>query len=558
MSNSNPIMKFILSFNIDPKKILVFLAIILTGSCYAATIKITADTKYYDKKSDVMIASGNVVVEGPDFRVICQSVIQYFKDDRIFVADNFEMEREGYRFSGKELRYSYFEKVGSAKNVRVNFGETFLGGGFMIISEDKLDISDGYFTGCNASSSHYHFSSPQVTLYTDTGLIVSFYDMLWTMISPALPLPTYIYSAPVPRSKFVRSSKQAGRKTEEIRTTQSFLEIGNNPADGNFLRQGFNWYFTPRSYAKLLLSYMEKNHFGAGITANYILNDRSEGEIRYGANEVENSYGGITHYISFGEKLVSKKEEKSLIYDMYKPGGKYSYELELKYSKRERINLDENIDPFSRVSFTGSATLRSNRKPLPILGKPFTYFMEASQGEVSEEVYKVESSSDESYTISSPRTNYFADITYDNDIYWLGKFKAVYDISLTDYGKVGSWDTSRQMLSLQQDIFDQLTIEYGHVHYLMERGFSPYLFENYYYSPYDQFVGSIKVKAWFSEFKIKTTYNLPSWDLYSVKNQWLLGMHCYNLIFEYDLRNDGEKFNSTFSFSFELTPSKWE
>jgi len=543
------------------------LLLILSNSCSAANIDITADYKHYDKYRDILIAKGNVVVKGSDFKIESPYVIRYFKDEKITAMDKFTFEREGYRVSGSNLEYYYWNKTGNADKVRINFGETYLGGRYLTISKDKFELFDAYFTGCNEPASHYHFSGQQIALYPATGLIVAYYSTCWVWIAPIIPVPTFVYSAPVPKSKFVKKAKTERSKTtaaaketmEEIKPTPPVPEMGANPVDGPFIRQGFNWYFSPRWYAKLLLSYSEYNKGSAGISTNYsILNELNEGEIRMGSNYGEGNYGSITHYLSLGPKLVSEEDEKSLIYDYYRPGGKYSYELELKYSHRERINLDRNEAPFSRVSFTPMTTLRSNRKPIPLLSDAFTYFWEASTATVSEEVLEVETVLPEGYITSGPRTNYFADITYATDLGWPGKFNAIIDTSASEYGDPSKhWNRSRQQLYLQQDYFDKLTLQYGHIHYINQDGFSPYLFEGYWYSPFDQFTGSIKIKAWYSSFVIKANYDLPDWDLYSVRYEWILGMHCYNLIFEYILKNDIDAYRSEFNFSFELTPSKW-
>jgi hypothetical protein len=547
---------------------ILLILLLSSNACYSATIKITADYKHYDKYRDVLIAKGNVVVEGPDFKIMSPYVIRYFKDDKIVAMDRFEMEKEGYRIAGSSIEYYYWKEAGNADKIRINFGETFIGGRYMTITPDKFEIYDAYFTGCNQPSSHYHFSAQQATLYPKTGLIVAYYATCWVWIAPVIPVPTFIYSAPVPRSRFVVvkpkaklkeiPTKQVKEQREGIKTTQPVPQIGANPVDGNFIRQGFNWYFTPRSYAKLLVSYAEKNHFGAGLSTNYILDERSEGEVRIGSNEIERFYWGMTHYFALGPKLLSKEEEQWLLYDFYKPGGKYAYELELKYSVRERPNLDKNSGPFSRVSMTPKVTFRSNRQPLPLLGEPFTYFWEASHATtVSEEVSVYETTSTEGYITSSPLTNYFTDINYKNDVPWLGSLKATVNASFSDYDKLGSWDRSMQIISLSQNLFDRLTLEEGHYHYIMQRGKTPYLFEGYYYSIYDQFVGKIALKAWYSTFQIRTSYDLPSWDPTNINYQWLFGLHCYNLIFEHDLRYEVDRFYSTFNFSFELEPSRW-
>jgi hypothetical protein len=180
------------------------------------------------------------------------------------------------------LDYYYLSNTGEAETVRVNFGNTFLGSGAMVMEKDKFELYDAYFTGCNAPSSHYHFAAQHLTLYPKNGFIIAYYVTGFVWIVPVIPLPTFVYSAPVPKSIFEKKvllpvqKTRAEGKDEEIKTTQPVPEIGYNYVDGTFIRQGFNWFFSPRKYAKLMLSYMGTNHFGAGIATNYILNDRSE------------------------------------------------------------------------------------------------------------------------------------------------------------------------------------------------------------------------------------------------------------------------------------------
>jgi hypothetical protein len=563
---------------VDLKKLLVSLCLIVwcCGYCYGLNnITITADYTHYDKFRDVLIAKGHVTVKGPDFRIRSPYVIRYFKDEKIAAMDQFIFEKEGYIVSGSSMEYYYLKNTGNAEKVRIDFGETFLGGRYMTMDPDKFEIYDGYFTGCSnqPQSQHYHISAQQVTLYPDTGVIVAYYAATWVWIAPVIPVPTFVYSAPVPKSKFAKPAKKAKadklseagqRKKEEANIQQPVPEIGANPVDGTFIRQGFNWYFTPRSYAKTLLSYSGNNHFGTSLAANYILNDRVEGEFRIGSNEIERAYGGWTHYISLGQKLLSKFDEDSLVYEYYKPGGKYSYELELLDSSRERPNLDVNEGPFTRVSYTPKVTFRSNRKPLPLLGEPFTYYFEASTATVSEEVPEAESPLPTGYITSGTMTNYNADILYAANLGWFGKFNAGLNSASSHYsdlnsnpGSTESWDRAEQKLALEQKYFDHLTLTYAHSHYIDQQGSSPYLFEGYWYSPFDTFTGSIKYNAWWSYLLMKASYELPSCDLFRVDYELMLGMHCYNLIFSYTLKRDVDKLRSQFNFSFELEPSRW-
>jgi hypothetical protein len=544
----------------------------------AVRIKITADYTHYDKYRDVLIAKGNVKVTGPDFNLESPYVIRHFKDEKIVAMDKFTLEREGYRISGSQLEFYYTKGTGNAERVRINFGETFLGGRYMTMDNDKFTMYDAYYTGCDESSTHYHISGQELTLYPNTGLIVAYYATCWVWIAPIIPVPTFVYSAPVPRSKFIVKTvrpKSPSRKVKEekegVKTTQPIPELGANPVDGPYFRQGFNWYFTPRSYARVLLSYNAKTYFGADLSTNYIFNDANEGEVRIGSNELEHSYWGISHYLSFGEKLVTKDDEQYLLYDFYKPGGKYSYEIETRYSQRERPNGYNNIGPFTRVTLTPKITLRSNRKPVPMLGEAFTYYFEASTAQVSEEVSEPESPITTGYALSSQVDNYYADILYGADWGWFGNFNAGVDVASSRYdGLKGQsegitieaknfqhWDRAEQKVSLQQTYFDHLALTYAHNHYINQDGASPYKYEGYWYSQYDTFSGTVKYKAWWSYLSMTANYNLPSWDLNNVKYELMFGMHCYNLIFQYVLKNDIDAYRGQFNFSFELAPSKW-
>jgi hypothetical protein len=570
---------------VNAKKLILLLFFLSFGNCYAVKVKITADYKHYDKYRDAQICKGNVIVQGDNFRIESPYVIRYFKDDKIIAMDRFTFEKEGYKIAGTNMEYYFNKETGNADKIRINFGETFLGGRYMTMDQDKFHIYDAYYSACNLPSSHYHFSGQQITLYPDTGLIVSYYATCWIWVAPVIPVPTFVYSAPVPRSKFIKRTAKKSKEPEkthsttgvkikeEIHTQQPVPEIGGNIVDGTFIKQGFNWYFTPKTYLKTKIGYAEKTHFNGSISGNYLLNNMSEGEFRVGSNDIESSYYGWTHYIALGEKLITKDDEKELIYEFYKPGGKYSYELELLYSKRERPNREENFGPYTRVSMTPKATLRSNRKPLPFLGEPFTYYFEASTATVSEEVPEPESPFPTGYSVSSQMDNYYADIMYASDWGWLGKFNAGVDTSSSKYRTTDNgllslgglfkddsneWNRAQQKIGLHQEFFDHIILGYENFHYITQSGASPYMFEGYWFSPYDTFSGSIKYKAWWSYLLMKANYNLPSWDLNYVRYQLMFGMHCYDLIFEYVLKNDIDKYRGEFNFSFDLVPSRWE
>ena len=251
---------------------------------------------------------------------------------------------------------------------------------------------------------------------------------------------------------------------------------------------------------------------------------------------------------------MPKEDESWMIYDTYRPGGKYAYELEVNYSQRERLNLERNVGPYNRLTFSPMTTLRSNRQPTPYFGEHFTYYAEVSTAMVSEEP-----TSTSSLAAESERKKLYFDITLlEKDIWLLGRLKARADYDSTDYPTVNRyWQKATQNIELRNTFFDIFDYKLGHIHYYKQDGNgSPFAFENYEFSPYDQFTWGIDWDFWWSNFGMGVTYDLPTMDPFSVKYDLKMGMHCYNLVFSYRIIFRPE-YRSEFGFTFDLTNSRW-
>lgn len=548
--------------------ILALMIVILTKNhTFAAAweVDIDADYSYNDKIREVIIAKGNVKARANDFYLESPYVKYYYNEKKIVAEDRFFIDIEGYRISGSRLEYNYRENTGVASIVRINFGDTYLGANYMTINNEKMELFNAYFTGCNKSGSDYHVSANELALYPRTGLIIAYWATAWIASAPVIPVPTFVYSTPVPRSKFIVRPKKIRKLTEEEENimrieekkhTQPIPEIGSNDEDGWFIRQGFNWFLGPKQYAKFLLSHKEKNYTSLGVRTNYRLSDYDEGEIRLAQSGGEGFYGGITHYLSFGPEIISEEDEEWMIYDTYAPGGKYAYEVEVNLSHRERLNLDENVGPYNRISFSPKVTLRSNRQPLPIMGDYCTYYMEVNTAQVSEEPI---STSVSTFPTQSERKEFYADITLNKlDLGVFGNFSVSLDNDTLDYPTAKRyWQKASQKMGLSQSYFKSVYIDLTHVHYIYQDGNgSPFEYETYEYSPFDQFLTKISFKLWWSSISMGTRYNLPSWDLYSVNYGLDLGMHCYDLLFNYRIVFIPEK-RTEFGFTLDLSNSRW-
>ena len=552
---------------------LFFAALILISLASCAVAKSYTDGNVtiigtevtYNKLRKVVEAFGDVTVMGDGFNVT-STYVKYYPAVKLLVSeDQFVMEIEGYKIGGSRLEYNVVTKAGNVMIVRINFGQTFLGGSFMRMDKGEYDILNGYFTGCNKPDSDYHIAANDLVLYPETGLIVAYWSTFWMGPFPMLPIPTFVYGAPVPdtpeekeknKKKALRKSGKRKKYIDRDRDIFPKSGLGYNSEDGSFLALPFDWYPGPRSYVRSHLLWSEKKNLGVATAANYFLfNDRNEGEIRAGSTAGDGTFGGMTYIFGVGPSLLSKEENDMYVYDRYFPGNKYLYEFEINYSLRERVNIYKNSGPFSRVSFLPKATLRANRNNF--INDNFTYFCEASWALVSEE----------STAVGGDRENLKADVTFAHDLWLLGRFSAKSQVSLINYmdlqgtGEAGYeyWNTATQTISLRQDWGKFFETGIGHNHIYFNNGGTPFEFESYWFSPYDTLSLHAQIKnVFFSSLSYDGTYDLPSQDWRRISYSLTLGMHCYDIEASYDLVRDAAGNRTTeFTVSGSLSPSKW-
>jgi hypothetical protein len=548
--------------------ILILILILAAASyCSAGTyedphIKIYAQSLTYNKARGVYEAIGDVSIKIDDYRISGIYAKYFPATSKLVVEDQLIMEIDAYRVSASRLEFDVKKKEGSAMIVRINYGENFLGGSFMRIDEDKFDILNAYFTGCNRPDSDYHTASTELIFYPKTGTIIGYWGIFWIGSVPTIPVPTFVYSAPVPELPVTHNGPAKPHKKYISRKRDVFpiSGIGNNKEDGTIFVQPFDYYFGPQNYMRTHASWTEKKNLGAATAINYNLwTDRNEGEIRAGTNGVDGTYGGLTHIFSAGPRLLSPEEDKKYVYDKYFIGNKYLTELEVNYSLRERINIYKNEGPFNRVSFLPKVSLRANRNNF--LNEDFTYFAETNFALISEEALP---SNDGVGGAKGKRVQMKGDVTYGHGFWILGNFSAKCDIDLKTYlderssKLVDSWRTATQNLSLSQDWYGILETSFGHRHIFMNAGHTPYEFEGYWFSPYDTLMTSAKLNILSSFITFDGQYDLPSKDWRSLKYGLSLGMHCYNIVAAYELNKDLEGNEaSNFIMTVELAPSRW-
>ena len=520
-------------------------------------ISINATDITYNKLRKVYEATGSVAVRGDDFKIY-SAYIRYYPATKMIVADDqFTMEIAAYRIAGSRLEYNAATKDGNVMIARINFGDTYLGGSYMKMEKGRYNILNAYFTGCNYPSSDYHGSSNEIVFYPETGLLVGYWGTFFIGSIPTLPLPTLVYGAPVPEKPETKGpggpKGPAKKYIDRTRDVWPKSGVGFNDDDGYFLAVPVDGYLGPKNYVRTHLIWAEKKNLGLATAANYMLfNDRYEGEIRAGSTGGDGTFGGLTQIMAVGPSLLSKEEDDQYIYDSYFIGNKYMYEGEVNLSYKERIHLYKNEGPFNRVSFLPKVSLRANRNNF--INDNFTYFSEVNWAMVSEE----------SSGVSGQRQEFLSDVTFDYDLWLLGKFKAKSQADIIGYtdltgtDETGYWSSATQDLSLTQKWWDLLETGIGHDHIYFNYGATPFDFEEYWYSPYDTMSTHVKLNLWFSSVAFDGKFDLPSQDWRKLTYSISLGMHCYNIVSSYSLRRDmnGEE-SAEFLLTAELTPSKW-
>jgi len=518
-------------------------------------VSITADELTYNKFRGLYEATGDVTIIGENIKVTTSYARYYPATKSVVVDELFVAEVDAYKISGSRLEYNFASDSGNAMIVRINFGQTYLGGSFMKIDSDRYNILNAYFTGCNKPDSDYHASSNEINFYPKTGLLVGYWGTMWVGSIPTIPIPTFVYGAPVPKLKTEKKADTGPKKRYIKREHDIFPTpgLGSNSEDGTFGIIPFDSYPNPTSYIRTHISYSDKQKFGVATAANYILfNDHNEGEIRLGTNAGESGYGGWTHIMSFGKDLLSDEERKKYVYNDYFPGNKYMYEIETNVSYRERINIYRNEGPFGRVSFIPKVSVRANRNFF--LNDDFTYFSEVNWAAVSEE----------STGVSGQREEFKTDITFDHDLWFLGRLSAKSQIDLIGYMGLpldqqnSYWDSSTQDISLSQKWGTALETSIGNTHIYFNNGSTPYEFEQYWFSPSDTINTHAKLYFWTHSLAYDGMHLTPSGDWKRQRYSLVLGMHCYNIVTSYELvRDQTGKETHNFLMTVELTPSKW-
>ncbi len=183
--------------------------------------------------SDSLIAEGEKVTADPDS----------FPDGYRYIGLPV-LNREGEEpLTGFRMKYNLNTKKGAIEDGRTKFeGGFYAGKNFTRLSEEYLQIRDGYYTTCDLDEPHFHFRSSRMKMKIKDKIV-------------AKPVRFYIEDIPLLWLPFGMFPVRGGR-------TSGFIlpSYGQSQIEGRYLR-GMGYYFAPNDYmdAKVQMDYFDKS-----------------------------------------------------------------------------------------------------------------------------------------------------------------------------------------------------------------------------------------------------------------------------------------------------------
>ncbi len=297
-------------------------------------IEIKADYLKINLTTNLFLASGNVLFKQDETETNCEELTYNWETKKIILL----------RLKGELTGEGIKGKVYYQGDRMENFPET-------------TEISGGYFTTCELEEPHYHIVAKEMIIYPKDKIIarnISWYEGKIKIIT----LPYFLIFL--------------DRKTQQ----PILPKIGQNSADGWFIKTNFNYYIDEKSYGTLYIDWLEKKGIGTGVehtleigeTNNpgetslylYQIKDKNSGNI--------NLSGRIKYEQEFEEDL---KTQLTLNYSGSKAAGgellsnslKSQFSLEKKgdkYNLKVSGKYNFNGKEIEDLSINGNITVKHN------------------------------------------------------------------------------------------------------------------------------------------------------------------------------------------------------
>lgn len=292
-------------------------------------ISLTAEYITYEKvnEEDLIIAKDGVQLKYQDIEIKADYLKINLTTNLFFASDKVLFKQDETETKCEELTYNWKTKKIILLRLRGELtgegikGKLYYQGEKMENFPETVEFQEGGFTTCELEEPHYRIVAKEMIVYPKDKIIarnISWYEGKMKIIT----LPYFLIFL--------------DRKTQQ----PILPKIGQNSADGWFVKTNFNYYIDEKSYGTLYLDWFEERGIGVGF----------EHTLEIGK---ENNPG---------ETLLSLYQIKEKNTNEYKLTGRLNYKQEFK---------EENIKTQVILDYNGTKTKGSN--PSNVLKSQFSF-----------------------------------------------------------------------------------------------------------------------------------------------------------------------------------------
>lgn len=302
-------------------------------------IFLTAEYITYEKieGEDLIIARDGVQLKYQDIEVKADYLKINLSTNLLFGSGEVLFKQDETETNCEELTYNWETKKVLLLRLKGEItgegikGKVYYQGDEMENFPETVEISEGSFTTCELEEPHYHIVAKEMIIYPKDKIIVrniSWYEGKKKIIT----LPYFLIFL-------------------DHKTQQPILpKIGQNSADGWFIKTNFNYYIDEKSYGTLYIDWLEKKGIGTGVEHTWEIGDENNsGETSLYLYQIKEKNSGefqLTGTLNYKQEFTEEniKTQVTLNYSGTKSeGGGLPYNtLKSQFSfekKEEKYNL---------------------------------------------------------------------------------------------------------------------------------------------------------------------------------------------------------------------------
>jgi lipopolysaccharide export system protein LptA len=230
------------------------------GRAESLNVNVTAAEVYYDYEAKQVEASGNVLITYKNIKIESDGALIDQEQNILLATGAVRVEKDGNVVKGERFLYYLKTRQGWMSPIDAEItdeqieGSSKLTGEEAFLKGEEIRAKKTFFTSCDRSEPHYHFSAAEVEYYPADRIILH-KVWYWEGKIPLFYLPYLFISLKDNDNNF------------EVRA-------GYNDVVGWFLYVGYNYFLSDKSYGKVNLDLTERGGDGIGVK-HYIENSKT-------------------------------------------------------------------------------------------------------------------------------------------------------------------------------------------------------------------------------------------------------------------------------------------